>query len=122
MSRQLLENQTIHASIQSQIGGGYDDTLNEIKAAVANNNVVVIGMAHNPFVKKARKRLDGEAVDFHYMEYGSYTKEWRRRLAIKMWSGWPTFPMIFVNGQFVGGKQELDALIDSGEFKQLLPA
>jgi monothiol glutaredoxin len=36
-------------------------------------------------------------LDFIYLEYGSYTKGWRRRLALKMWTGWPTFPMIFVD-------------------------
>ena len=25
----------------------------------------------------------------------------------KMWTGWPTFPMVFVNGVLVGGPKEL---------------
>ena len=27
-------------------------------------------------------------------EYGSYFGGWRRRLALKMWTGWPTVPMV----------------------------
>jgi glutaredoxin-related protein len=37
-----------------------------------------------------------------------------------MWTGWPTFPMVFVRGTLVGGAQDLQALIDSGELKRLL--
>ena len=37
-----------------------------------------------------------------------------------MWTGWPTFPMVFVKGMLVGGADELRALIDSGELNRLL--
>ena len=37
-----------------------------------------------------------------------------------MWTGWPTFPMVFVKGTLVGGATDLQALIDSGEFKKML--
>ena len=31
----------------------------------------------------------------------------RERLAIKMWSGWPTYPQIFIKGTLVGGASDL---------------
>jgi len=37
-----------------------------------------------------------------------------------MWTGWPTFPMIFVRGTLIGGATDLDKLIASGELKALL--
>ena len=37
-----------------------------------------------------------------------------------MWSGWPTFPMVFVNGVLVGGASELQALVTSGELSTML--
>jgi glutaredoxin-related protein len=37
-----------------------------------------------------------------------------------MWSGWPTFPMVFVRGVLVGGATELRTLIASGELNRLL--
>jgi len=37
-----------------------------------------------------------------------------------MWTGWPTFPMVFVKGILVGGYTDLKALIDSGELRSLL--
>ena len=30
-----------------------------------------------------------------------------RALPLKLWTGWTTFPMIFVNGQFIGGFNDL---------------
>ncbi|MNR59923.1 hypothetical protein D3C85_1812870 [compost metagenome] len=55
-----------------------------------------------------------------YLEYGSYLSQWRRRTALKMWSGWPTLPMVFINGALVGGFQDLKKLVDSGEFTALV--
>jgi glutaredoxin-related protein len=37
-----------------------------------------------------------------------------------MWTGWPTFPMVFVKGVLVGGADDLKALIASGELQQML--
>jgi monothiol glutaredoxin len=37
-------------------------------------------------------------------------------------NGWPTFPMVFVKGTLVGGYNDLQALIDSGELKRLVAA
>jgi glutaredoxin-related protein len=91
-----------------------------VKAAVAANAVVVVGMLQNPFPAKARKALTAIGQPFKYLEYGSYFSSWRPRSALKMWTGWPTFPMVFVNGVLVGGASELQALIDSGELKALL--
>ena len=47
-------------------------------------------------------------------------KPWRRRTALKMWTGWPTFPMVFVKGMLIGGADDLAKLIASGELKRLL--
>ena len=82
--------------------------------------MVVVGMAQNPYCKKVRKQLDNVGIAFKYLEYGSYTREWQRRLVLKMWSGWPSFPMVFVKGQLVGGNQDVQALLESGEFQKLL--
>jgi glutaredoxin-related protein len=91
-----------------------------VQAAVAKNSVVVIGMGMNPFPKKARKVLDAASVPYQYLEYGSYFNNWRQRNALKLWTGWPTFPMVFVKGVLVGGANDLIALIDKGELKKLL--
>ena len=68
----------------------------------------------------ARKALDAAGVAHHDLDYGSYFSMWRQRNALKLWSGWPTFPMVFVKGTLVGGANDLDKLIASGELKKLL--
>jgi glutaredoxin-related protein len=37
-----------------------------------------------------------------------------------MWTGWPTFPMVFVKGSLVGGTSELERLVTGGELKRTL--
>ena len=91
-----------------------------VQAAIAENAIVVVGMGQNPFPRKARKTLDALGVPYRYLEYGNYLGEWRRRNALKMWTGWPTFPMVFVKGVLVGGASELQRLIDSGELARML--
>ncbi len=81
--------------------------VDEVAAAVARDKVVVVGMAQNPVVKNARKLLDEQGVKFTYLEYGSYLSKYRERLAIKLWSGYPLFPMVFLGGTLIGGLREL---------------
>ena len=86
----------------------------------SSGSPVVVGMGMNPMPKKARAALDAAGVPYKYLEYGNYFNTWRRRNALKMWTGWPTFPMVFVQGTLVGGAADLEALIASGELKKLL--
>ncbi|MFZ5445099.1 MAG: glutaredoxin [Myxococcota bacterium] len=96
------------------------DLVEEVARAIAAHKVVVVGVSGLQPGKKAKRLLDAQNVPYHYLEYGSYFSGWRRRLALKMWVGWPTFPLIFINGTFVGGASDLEGLIARGELKQLL--
>jgi len=113
--RNVLDESRIHPAVRQKIADNHADIVREVEAAVAANQVVVVGMAQNPVVRKARRVLDAAGVRHAYLEYGSYFKLWRRRNALKMWTGWPTFPMVFVKGVLVGGADELAALIARGE-------
>ena len=119
MARSILDEDHIHPAIRATIAAHHADIVREVRSALEANAVVVVGMAQNPFPKKARKLLDAAGVAHKYIEYGSYFSGWRRRNALKMWSGWPTFPMVFVNGMLVGGADDLERLIRSGELKQM---
>jgi monothiol glutaredoxin len=79
---------------------------------------VKTGQVHFP--KKACKALDTMGRPYKYLEYGNYFNNWRERNALKMWTGWPTFPMVFVKGTLIGGASDLQALIDNGELKKML--
>lgn len=120
MPRATLDEAHIHPAVREFVASHHAATVQQVQAAVQRHPVVVVGMAQNPFVRKARKALDGAGVGHHDIDFGSYFSEWRRRNAVKMWSGWPTFPIVFVKGQLVGGAQDLDKLIASGELKRLL--
>lgn len=122
MTRIVFAQEKIHPAIRQKIGGSYQDTIDQVLQAIEQHPVVVVGMAQNPFVKKVRRLLSDAGIDCHYLEYGSYFKQWRRRTAIKMLTGWQTFPQVFVGGQFVGGCSDVKQLLDSGEMKQLLSA
>jgi len=120
MSRQILEESHIHPAIRDRISALNADIVKEVQDAIAANAVVVVGMRQNPMPKKACKLLDGAGLAYKYLEYGSYLAGWRRRNALKMWSGWPTLPMVFVKGALVGGADDLARLHASGELYKLL--
>ena len=107
MARAILTQDRLDTAIEPKIGGYHAETIAEVQAAVAANRIVVVGVRGNPHVKWARKALNAAVLPFRYMEYGSYTSQWHRRLALKMWSGWPTFPMVFVDGVLIGGNSDL---------------
>lgn len=96
------------------------EVVDEVRRTVERDPLVVVGMAQNPFVKKARKALEGAGLSFTYLEYGSYVSAWKQRLAIKMWSGWPTFPQVFVKGVLIGGHDDTVKALADGSLKQRL--
>ena len=120
MARQILDATKIHPKALNVIETNYADIVTEVQEAINENALVIVGMAQNPAPKRALKALDEIGVDHMYLEYGNYFKEWRRRNALKMWTGWPTFPMVFVNGTLIGGSSDMRALIESGELQNLL--
>jgi len=120
MPRSILDERYIHPAIRSKVAGHQQAMVQEVVAAIRDNDVVVVGMGLNPFPKQARKALDTIGQPYKYMEYGNYFNSWRERNALKMWTGWPTFPMVFVKGTLVGGASDLKAMIDSGELKEIL--
>ena len=120
MPRTILEEARLHPAIRDKVGNLNADIVHNVQAAASSNPVLVVGLAGNPHVRRARKQLDGAGIAYHYLEFGSYFSGWRRRNALKMWTGWPTFPMVFVKGVLVGGGREIEALIASGELKRTL--
>lgn len=110
----------IHPDAAAKLAERHPETIAEIEAAIADNKVVVVGMAQNPHVKNVKKALTEAGVEFKYLEYGSYFSEWSRRLTIKMWSGWPTFPQVFVRGVLIGGEDLTKAALANGTLRARL--
>jgi monothiol glutaredoxin len=119
-ARPVLEAAQIDPKAASKIAEFQAEVLREVKDAVARGGVVVVGMAQNPHVKNVRKALDAAGIPFRYLEYGSYLSSWRPRLGIKLWSGWPTFPQVFVSGVLLGGEDLTKAALADGSLKARL--
>lgn len=122
MIRPVLAESAIHPAIRQHIAEHHLLVIAKVQQAIAQHAVVVVGLSGNPFVGKARKALAAAGVAHEYIEFGTYFSQWRLRNALKMWTGWPTFPMVFVRGTLVGGADDLRRLIDSGELQALLQA
>jgi glutaredoxin-related protein len=115
MARLTLSQDKIAPAVQEQVGNFHRGIVENVASTVARDKVVVVGMAQNPVVKRARKLLEAEGIKFTYIEYGSYFSMWRQRLALKLWAGFPTFPMVFIDGTLVGGFSELTVLKEQGK-------
>ena len=105
--RPTLQNSQLHSDAAKTMANYHRDVVSEIEKAVAQNEWVIVGMSGNPFVKKARNHLTSKNLNFKYIEHGSYLSKWKERLAIKLWSGWPTFPQVFHKGTLIGGYNDL---------------
>lgn len=110
----------IHPAVAAAQESYHPDLVEEVAKAVAEEKVVVVGVSGLLPGKRARQLLGAQKIPYRYLQYGSYFSGWRRRLALKIWVGWPTFPLVFVKGTFVGGASDLKKLIQSGELKTLL--
>lgn len=97
------------------LAGYHTPVVERVAAAIAAHPVVVIGMGWNPHVSRARRALTQANVEHEYIELGNYSNMWRERLAVKLWSGWPTFPQVFVDGTLIGGASLTTEALERGE-------
>ena len=115
MTRPILDELHLHPAIRTQVAAYQLDIIQEVQHAISKHKVTVVGMAHNPYCLFATKLLKKHHIASHYLEYGNYFGKWKERGALKMWTGWPTFPMVFVDGALIGGYTDLKKLIDNKE-------
>jgi len=120
MPRSILEETRLHPAIREFVANRHADIVHNVQAAAASNRILVVGMVGNPHVYRVRKALDAAGLAYHYLGFGSYLSGWRQRNVLKMWTGWPTFPMVFAKGVLIGGHTDLKRLLDSGEFNRFL--
>jgi monothiol glutaredoxin len=119
-NRPRLDEKSVAPAALSAMQSFQADVVRDVQASVRLDRVVVVGMAQNPHVPRVRRALDEAGVKYTYLEYGSYLSKWKERLAIKLWSGWPTFPQVFVNGALIGGEDLTKAALADGSLKSSL--
>lgn len=118
----MLTAPPAHPLAQAKIDAFHPDVVAQVQKAITEHPVVVIGMAWNPNCSRAIRAFEGSGHTAHYVEFGSYLSGWRERLALKMWSNWPTFPQVYVRGQLIGGADQAQEAVKSGEVARLLGA
>jgi len=118
--RPHLDEKSVAPAALAAIESFHADVVRDVDETVRRDRVVVVGMAQNAHVRSVRSALDEAGVTYTYLEYGSYLSKWRERLAIKLWSGWPTFPQVFVSGKLLGGEDLTKAALADGSLKSFL--
>ena len=116
-ARPRLAHDRVAPQAAAKLASLHVDVLERVEAAVRSHDVVVVGMSQNPHVRNVRAALTAAGVAFEYLEFGSYLSAWGPRLAIKQWSGWPTFPQVFVRGVLIGGEDLTKAALADGSLK-----
>jgi monothiol glutaredoxin len=119
-ARRALPAQRVAPAAAEKQNDFHRAIVDEVERAIAESPILVIGMAQNPHCREVRKTLTSSGFDFKYLEYGSYLSKWKERLAIKLWSGWPTFPQVFVRGVLLGGAALTAAAVADGSLKKRL--
>ena len=117
-------NRVVHSAFgplaKQSIHSFHPEVVSEVQDTVQQQAVVVVGMFLNPYVIFVRYLLRKANIPYTYLQYGGYLSRWKARLAIKMWSGWPTFPQVFVNGTLIGGSSCTRQALQDGSFNNLL--
>ncbi|OGT35179.1 MAG: monothiol glutaredoxin, Grx4 family [Gammaproteobacteria bacterium RBG_16_51_14] len=95
------------------------DVMDRIKSTVASNPVVIFmkGTPDFPqcgFSMRTVQALKACNVDFAYVDI---LAEPEIRASLPGFSNWPTFPQVFINGEFIGGCDITLDLFQKGELQ-----
>lgn len=98
------------------------DVIERIKAQVESNPVLLYmkGTPDFPqcgFSGKAVQILAHCGVEFAYV---NIFEDPEIRESLKIFSNWPTFPQLYVNGELVGGSDIMMQLFESGELQKMV--
>ncbi|WP_045224921.1 Grx4 family monothiol glutaredoxin [Methyloterricola oryzae] len=98
------------------------DVMDRIKQQLADNHVVLYmkGTPSFPqcgFSGRAVQILEQCGVRYAYV---NVFEEPEIRENLKLYSQWPTFPQLFVDGELVGGSDIMMDMFQSGELQKLL--
>lgn len=95
----------------------------ELTALVSDNSVVIFGkgekgMPRCGFTAQVHAVFDELYPEYKAIDVLTDLNNWRATLTD--FSDWPTFPQVYVNGQFVGGCDITLELYESGELQKMM--
>jgi len=65
-TRPVLDDAHIHPTVQGSIRNQHAALVDEVQRVKKEHAVLVVGMAQNPFPRRARRALDSAGFGYHY--------------------------------------------------------
>lgn len=99
--------------------------LNSRLNALTNKDKIMIFIKGSPseprcgFSKQLISIFEEHDVKYSYFDI---LQDDEVRQGLKEFAGWPTYPMVFLKGELIGGLDIIKELIQTGEFEQVLAA
>lgn len=94
-----------------------------IKKLLESSPVVIFikGTPDDPFCKYSKSFM--ELMKNSGIKYKSFDifKDESLRCWLRLYSGWKTYPQLYINGKIIGGVDKLKELMDKNEFLNLIP-
>ena len=105
--------------------GETQEELNNRMQSLMTQSKVVLFMKGQPdaprcgFSRKIVGILRDQSVTFTHFDILSDEDV---RAGLKILNNWPTFPQLIINGEFVGGLDIVQEMVENGELKEMLEA
>ena len=95
--------------------------IDEAKETIKNNNIVLFmkgtkdmpGCGFSAHVVQILNNLNVDYVDIDVLNDDNFKEN------MKKFTNWPTFPQLYVKGEFIGGIDIVKEMFDSGELLEL---
>ena len=99
-----------------------DDVRNRIDELVKGNQVMLFMKGNKAFPACGFSAQVVSILKHHQVEFETFNilSDPEVRSSMKEYSDWPTFPQLYVKGEFVGGCDIVTDLHNSGELQKLL--
>ncbi|EUD66649.1 hypothetical protein C922_02970 [Plasmodium inui San Antonio 1] len=100
-----------------------EEVINFIESIIKKHKIVLFmkGTALNPFCKYSKQAIHILKLNkVKEIRTVNILDDHQLRRSLKIYSEWPTFPQLYVNGKFVGGIDKMQELHDGKKLKGLL--
>merc|ERR1711934_853187 len=91
----------------------------EIDNFIASNKVAIISKSYCPYCTKAKKAFQQEKIPFAVLEIENRKDCAQIQAYMKQKTGAQSVPRVFVNGNFIGGGDDVVAKMRSGELQKM---
>jgi Grx4 family monothiol glutaredoxin len=83
--------------------------------------IFIKGTPHDPFCKFSKSFINLiKETGIRYKSFDIFRDE-SLRSYLRLYSGWKTYPQLYINGKIIGGVEILQSLVEKGEFMDIVP-